>query len=147
MGQQLSTTGRQSKTTTTARRRVSGTAAPPARRPPRYDPNRDLWNNDGSMFFWLRACREDEGYKNTPECFKTRKAMPWPFPRNHYKLTKPERVQRIFPGVDCAYDNLRRKPACDKLLKRVNSNTETMRRKGAATAAAAAAMRERQRRR
>lgn len=122
--------GQQQSTRKPARRLARPSSTPrQAPRPARYDPYKNQWNDDGSMFYWLRACREDEGYKNQPECFKTRKAMPWPFPRNHYKLTPAQRRQKIFTKIDCKYDNLRSKPACNKLLKRVNYDAKTRKRK------------------
>lgn len=123
MGQQQSTA------TSRLNSRKADVLSGRASRPARYDPYKNRWNNDDTMFFWLRACREDEGYKNEPECYKARKTMPWPFPKNHYKLTPAQRRQKIFAGVNCAYDNLRYKPACNKLLKRVNYDAESRRRK------------------
>lgn len=80
------------------------------------------------MFYWLRACRDEEGYIDAPECFRTRAKLPWPFPKNHNVLTKAERRRRIFPEINCEYNNLRTKPACDTLLKRVGADMASMRR-------------------
>lgn len=92
------------------------------RRLPLFDPSSSQWENDDTMFYWIMSCYDENNYPSKT-CTKARAFFPWPdkFEKDPYSVTPAQRRRRIFPDIDCRFDDLQSKPECAKLLTRVGA--------------------------